>query len=136
MKQKINSRNKDELIAQSKGLKKIHTECYEKEPLKIEPYLLELNLADARVIFRRNFQLLQSVQLNFKNDPKFRAGGYLCIQCLALDPQVRHLDSQDALLDECQANRDLHVKYNLNDLQQEASFYREITERRNQLSGG
>ena len=74
--------------------------------------------------------------MNFKNDPKYKSGNYLCIQCLALVPEVRHEDSQEALLDECQANGDLRQKYNLKDIQQEAKYYLEVLERRNQLSGG
>ena len=63
-------------------------------------------------------------------------GNYICIQCLALVPEVRHQDSQEALLGECEANRDLRQKYNLRDIQQEADFYKDILERRNQLGEG
>ena len=136
IKQKISSHNKDELIITSKGYKKINTEEYKNGPLVMKQYLKELNLASARIIFRRNCRLLQSVQLNFKSDPRYKSGNYLCIQCLALVPEVRHQDSQEALLGECEANRDLRQKYNLRDIQQEADFYKDILERRNQLGEG
>ena len=66
MKDKIHSRNKEELILQGKEYKKINIEDYKTQPFVIKPYLNKLNLRDSRVIFRRNCQLLQSVQLNFK----------------------------------------------------------------------
>ena len=136
MKQKISFRNKDELIITSQGYKKINTEDYKDGPLDMKQYIKDLNLASARIIFRRNCRLLQSVQLNFKSDPRYKSGNYLCIQCLALVHEVRHQDSQEALLGECEANSDLRQKYNLRDIQQEADFYKDILERRNQLGEG
>ena len=102
----------------------------------MQPYMKELNLPHSRVIYRRNCKLIQTVMMNFKSDPRYKSSDYLCIQCLDLVPEVRHQDSQEALRYYCPANSDLRMKYNLCDLKQEAAYYREIIERRNQLTGG
>ena len=123
IKQKIFALNKEELIFWSKDYKKINTEDYAKEPFKIKAYLGDLNLSDA-----------QSIKMNYKSS--YKSSNFLCSQCLVLDPEVKHEDTQEALLYDCQANSDLKMKYDISDLKQEAAFYREIIERRNQLSGG
>ena len=90
-----------------------------------------LNLQNARTIFRKNCKLLQTVKLNFKSDKIFQQDGYLCDDCSALNPPVFHKDGQEELLT-CLGNMDLRIGKNLSDPKLEAEYYRAIIERRTQ----
>ena len=79
--------------------------------------------------------MMQTVRLNFKSDKRFKAEGYLCPDCLSLDPQVSHPDHQDDLLT-CQGNSDLRLHRDLSDQKQEAEYYRDVIARRVQKYGG
>ena len=86
------------------------------------------------MIFRRTAGMLKTVAMNFKSDKRYKAEGFLCPDCLALDPPVNHLDTQEALFT-CQGNSDLRQGLDLNILTDEAKFYREITQRRSEKYG-
>ena len=132
---KIQEENHQYLLQWSQSYKKVNTEKYANKPLKIQPYLLNLNLQDARTIFHRNCYFLPCVRLNFKSDKKNKSEGYLCPDCLAIDPPVSHPDHQDSLLS-CLGNSDLRVGRDMTNLKEEAAYYREIISRRTQRFGG
>ena len=135
IKSKIETENQRYLLEWSKSYKKVETKNYENKPLKMQSYLMSLNLRDSRVIFRRNCYFLPCVRLNFKSDKKYKSEGYLCPDCLALDPSVSHPDHQDGLLS-CLGNSDLRVGRDLTNLKQEAAYYRDVISRRTQRYGG
>ena len=97
-------------------------------------HILNLNLKDARVIFRRNASMLQTVRYNFKSNLRYKAENYLCPDCLHLDPQVKHADTQEQLLS-CRGNLDLRHGKILGELKDEAVYYREIIQRSVQMYG-
>ena len=101
----------------------------------MSPYLKNLSLHDSRVLFRKNAYMLKTVRLNFKSDKRYKAEGYLCPDCLSLDPPVSHPDHQDELLT-CQGNSDLRLNRDLSNQIHEAAYYRELIARRIQKYGG
>ena len=79
--------------------------------------------------------MLKTVRTNFKSDNRYKAEGYLCPDCLILNPSVRHQDTQEALAT-CQGNSDLRQGLQLSNLKQEAEYYQKIMTRRIQKFGG
>ena len=135
MKAKISIKNSEELFQWSEGYKKINLDCYNRHDLKIKEYMKTLNLKNARMIFRRNCGMIQTVRANFKNDKKFKSERYLCPDCRHLEPPVSHVDQQD-LLTSCEGNRDLREGLELSDLSQLAEYFRRVIERRTERYGG
>ena len=135
MKEKIKLKNFQDLLKQSERYKKIDTELYRTKAPEMKSYLKTLNLEDARILFRKNSFMLKTVRYNFKSDKHYKAEGYLCPDCLALDPPVSHPDNQEELLT-CQGNLDLRLNRDMSDQKHEARYYRELIERRIQNHGG
>ena len=135
MKLKMKKKNFQDLLQWSKKYKKVDTEMYSNKSHEMGSYLKNLNLNDSRVIFRKNCYMLQTVRLNYKSNTRYKAEGYLCPDCLSLNPPVSHPDHQDELLT-CQGNSDIRLKWDLSDQKQEAAFYRECIARRIQKYGG
>ena len=134
MKMKIARKNTDELFEWSKGYKKINLDSYEVD-LKIKDYLKTLSLKNARMIFRQNCRLIQTIRTNFKSDKRYLSEKYLCPDCRHLETPVTHVDEQD-LLTSCEGNRDLRDGLDLRDLSQLAEYFRRVIDRRNQRYGG
>ena len=135
MKAKIAMKNAENLFQWSEGYKKVNLECYNRCDLKIKEYMKTLNLKNARMIFRRNCGMIQTVRSIFKTDKKFKAEKYLCPDCRHLEPPVSHLDQQD-LLTTCEGNRDLREGLQLSELSQLAEYFRRVIDRRNERYGG
>ena len=75
------------------------------------------------------------MRLNWKN--QYRNEGYGCVDCLALDPPVRHPDYQDVLVTPaCQGNSDLRQGRDMKDKRMQAHFLIDMIARRNTRYGG
>ena len=135
MKSKLAIKNAEDLFQWGVNYKKINLENYNKNDLKMKSYLKDLSLKNARVIFRRNCGMIQTVRTNFKNDKRYKSERYLCPDCRHLEPPVSHTDKQD-LLTSCVGNRDLREGLELSDLSQLAEYFRRVIERRTQRYGG
>ena len=135
IRKKMLVQNFEDLSDRAKGLKKVNIENYDKSEFKLKDYFKSLNLQSSRIIFRRNSHMLKTVRTNFKSDKKYKAEGFLCPDCLTLDPPVSHQDTQEALAT-CQGNSDLRQGLDLSQLKQEADYYQSIITRRTQKFGG
>ena len=135
VKRQIKSKNSKELVELSRGYKKIKTEEYENCDLQIKDYLLSLNLSDARILFRYECELVQTIHMNFKSHRRYKEENYLCPDCLTLDPPVSHTDSQEALLS-CDGNSDLRRGLNLGNQKHLATYLKAVVSRRNLKHGG
>ena len=135
MKMSMKKKNFQDLLQWSMKYKKVDTEIYRSKPYEMGSYLKNLNLHDSRILFRKNCYMLQTVRLNFKSNKRYKAEGYLCPDCLSLDPPVSHPDHQDELLT-CQGNSDIRLNRDLSEPKQEAAFYRELIAKRTQKYGG
>ena len=99
----------------------------------MKEYLRRMNLHDSRVLFRYDFKLLQSIQMNQKSNKRYRENSYRCIDCLSVSPPVSHPDSQEALVSEvCQGNSDLRAGRRLSQPKELAMFLRAVISRRNE----
>ena len=135
IRKKMLVQNFEDLSDHAKGLKKVNIENYDKSEFKLKDYFKSLNLQSSRIIFRRNSHMLKTVRTNFKSDKKYKAEGFLCPDCLTLDPPVSHQDTQEALAT-CQGNSDLRQGLDLSQLKQEADYYQSIITRQTQKFGG
>ena len=106
IKQRIKQKNLNDLIKWSETYKKINTEEVKRRSMEMTPYMKRMNLKESRVIFRKSCSLLHTVRMNWKR--KYQDDHLDCVDCLELDPPVRHPDTQDALLSSlCLGNNDL-----------------------------
>ena len=80
----IRKKNFEELIEESRKYKEINTNDYKLEDFQMKDYLKKVSLHDFRVLFRYDFQLLQSIQMNQKSNKRFKENRYRCIDCLSL----------------------------------------------------
>ena len=93
IKERIHSKNKDQLLNEMKNYKKIDYEKMKEEGYGEKPYLYNMTVSEARTFFAYRCSMLRTIKMNFKNKKEFRDtdGGFLC-EC------GEHLDSQSALL--------------------------------------
>ena len=73
VKSKLSIQNAEDLFHWGANYKKINLESYNKNELKMKSYLKDLSLKNARVIFRRNCGMIQTVRYNFKNDQRYKS---------------------------------------------------------------
>ena len=101
----------------------------------MQNYVKKLNLAKARLIFRKNCGFLKTFRMNFKNEKRYKNLGFECPDCMYLNPPVSHTDHQD-FLTSCKGNEDLRTDLNLRDISQLAKYIRRVIERRIQRGDG
>ena len=97
IKKMVEEKNWNDLIRWSEKYSKIKPEEVKKKKVSPSTYMKTLNLTESRVLFRRSSSILHTVRMNWKNDKRFREEGYDCIDCLSIEPPVRHPDHQDIL---------------------------------------
>ena len=60
--------NKDDLLNQMKGSKKLMVEKLKAESFSVKAYLWQLNIEDARLRFKINSGMTPTVKMNFQSD--------------------------------------------------------------------
>ena len=85
VKEIVFKRNKDNLVQMSKKYKKVGPDSIPPGPLKMKSYFNELSISDSRLRFKIAAKMTPRVACNFKNDPRFKLAGWLCVGC----PQAR-----------------------------------------------
>ena len=135
MKSLLAKKNYEDILEWGREYKKINLESYDRQEFTMKEYLKTLNLKNARMIFRRNCGMIQTVRSNFKNDKRYKSEKYLCPDCRHLEIPVSHVDQQD-LLTTCEGNRDLREGLELSNLSQLAEYFRRVIDRRTQRYGG
>ena len=84
----ILEKNKDDLIKMSQKYKKINLN-YETEPTTQYHILHELNVEDARMLFKIRSNMVPSIQMNFPNDKNCTSNMWVCVGCkVCLDTQT------------------------------------------------
>ena len=136
IKKMVEEKNWNDLIRWSEKYSKIKPEEVKKKKVSPSTYMKTLNLTESRVLFRRSSSILHTVRMNWKNDKRFREEGYDCIDCLSLEPPVRHPDHQDILVTSvCQGNRDLREGRLMSRERDIAHFFLDLIARRNDKYG-
>ena len=133
MKQKVQEKNWKDLLQWAEQYKKINIEDVKKK-MKMKTmnsYMRNLNLQQSRILFRKSSSILHTVRLNWKN--KYKNEGYDCIDCLSLEPPVRHPDHQDILMTPvCKGNSDLRIGRAMDSERGQAQFLIDLIARRNE----
>ena len=84
----ILEKNKDDLIKMSQKYKKINFN-YETDLTTRHHFLHELNVEDARMLFKIWSNMVPLIQMNFPNDKNFTSNMWLCVGCkVCLDTQT------------------------------------------------
>ena len=84
----IFDKNKDDLIKMSRRYKKISFDS-ETDLETRHHFLHDLNVRDARMLFKIRSCMVPSIQMNFPSDKKFTANSWLCVGCNgSLDTQT------------------------------------------------
>ena len=72
--------NKDELFSMSQKYKKI--EFDRKEDFRVRhSFLREMNVHDARMLFKIRTQMVPTIQMNFPSDRAYTANNWTCSAC-------------------------------------------------------
>ena len=104
VKDEIYQINKEELIRDSICLKKIGYTREDK--FRRQSYLSEMNVLDARLMFKIRTNMVPTVQMNFMSDAGFEENLWTCSGCSILR------DTQDHVL-KCPAYSDIRIGLNL-----------------------
>ena len=73
--------NEDDLLVQIKQYKKLDFNELKAEKCEMKKYMTDLNLFNARLRFKIRAQMTPTIQMNFKNDPVFKANLWVCLGC-------------------------------------------------------
>ena len=88
IKQIVLDKNKDDLIEMSRKYKKINFDS-ETDLNTRHHFMHELNVDDARMLFKIRSNMVPSIQMNFPNDKTFTSNMWLCVGCkVCLDTQT------------------------------------------------
>ena len=119
------------------------------EDFEVKPYFKMLNLQQSRLFFKIRCQNTPTIKYNFKNDPKFRAEGWICSDCMmdfcaakftsgmisskvGNKHKMGYLDTQDHVMFQCDANVDLRKNKDLlNNPVECVQFFQQVIQRRN-----
>ena len=100
----------------------------ELEHCELKDYMVSLNLFNARLKFKIRAQMTPTIQMNFRNDPVFKANSWMCLGC---DRQTE--DTQNHVLD-CIGYADLREGKDFNCDKDLVSFFAAVITRRMTVS--
>ena len=130
MNRKIIEKNRNELLEQTKGYKKICFQQLSEEDYEIKPYLFKLNLRQAQLRLKLRASMTPTVRMNFKNDPQFARELWVCPDCRDPGSAMGSPGTEVHIMTTCPANEALRVKKDLSDDRQLVEFFTEVINRR------
>ena len=105
-----------------------------KEHCELKSYMVNLNLHDARIRFKIRAQMTPTIQMNFKNDPAFKANLWTCSGC---NPRTKHTVTEQTRTDDtqshvliCDSYADLRKDKDLSDDKDLVDFFVAVISRR------
>ena len=125
--QKICEKNRYDLLEKIRppAYKKLDFETLSAEKFERKEYLDKLNLADARLRFSLRAKMTKTVQMNFKNDRKYKQNQWKCQDC-----QIP--DTQDHIV-RCPAYQSLRADKDLSNDKDLVSYFRKVIKIREKL---
>ena len=125
--QKTHEKNRDDLLEKIRppAYKKLDFETISAEKFERKEYLDKLNLADARLRFSLRAKMTKTVQMNFKNDRKYKQNQWKCQDC-----QIP--DTQDHIV-RCPAYQQLRIDKDLNNDKDLVAYFRKVIKIREKL---
>ena len=114
---KIREMNRDDILQQmKKPYKKISYVDHMDQELQLQPYLVSLNISDARLRFKLKTGMTPTVRMNFPSDPEFSRQLWTCPGCSEGKPDqdivVGYRDTQTHILS-CEGYEDLRENKDL-----------------------
>ena len=104
------------------------------EHCELKSYMVNLNLHDARMRFKIRAQMTPTIQMNFKNDPAFKANLWTCSGCY---PRTKHTVTEQTRTDDtqshvliCDSYADLRKDKDLSDDKDLVDFFVAVISRR------
>ena len=76
-------------------IKKLDYATLNEEKFETKEYFKSLNLPDVRLKFVLRSKMTKTVQMNFKNDPRFTCNGWKCVDCDVPDTQDHIISYKD-----------------------------------------
>ena len=134
VKRKIIEKNKNELLEQAKGYKKICSQQLSEEVYEVKPYLYKLNLRQSQMRLKLRASMTPTVRMNFKNDPQFTRELWVCPDCRDPGSAVGSPDTESHIMTTCPANEALREKKDFSDDRQLVDFFMEVINRRQSCS--
>ena len=126
--------NEDDLLNQIRNYKKLEYSDLKKEHCELKSYMVNLNLHDARMRFKIRAQMTPTIQMNFKNDPAFKANLWTCSGCY---PRTKHTVTEQTRTDDtqshvliCDSYADLRKDKDLSDDKDLVDFFVAVISRR------
>ena len=124
--------NEDDLLVQSKTYKKLDFNAMKAEHCEMKSYMTNLNLHHARLRFKIRAQMTPTIQMNFKNDPVFKANLWTCLGCDRRNKDRLAPATQDtqAHVLSCVGYADLRMDKDLSDDKDLVEYFSAVIKRR------
>ena len=148
MKRHFFIKNKSDILSFSRKYKKVNYDELCNDDFKIKPYFKSLNLNQARLKFKLNSRMTNTVANNYRRDPKFKKIAYNCIGCIEQNrvqvneteqnqtennqtnpKQTQILDTEEHI-SVCLSYADLRIGRNLNETTDLVSYFQAVIKRR------
>lgn len=130
VREKINEKNKNELLEEVKKYKKLSYEQLSKEEYERKPYLHMLTLINSQLRMKLRGMMTPTVRMNFKNDPLFAQEMWSCPDCRVPGSASGTPDTETHIMVACPANEALRGNRDLTNDRELAEFFRAVIERR------
>ena len=130
VKQKIKELNKSKLldIAKSKQYKKVNFNDLSCNDFKLKQYFKSLNIADSKLRFKIESQMVPSVKVNFQSDKKYAKELWACDSCL-LPGEIGFRDTQQHIK-VCRAFESLREGRDLTKDAELVAYFKEVMKAR------
>ena len=130
VKKYIATKNRNELLTESKKYKKLNHDELAQENFERKPYFYELNLENLRIMFKIKSQVVPTIRKNFSR--KYRDKSLECPSCRNLNPSpsIPAKDTQHHLITECPAFTDIRNEKDMGNDKDLAEFFKAIIQHR------
>ena len=117
-------KNENELRKDLEGSKKAKE--FRNEPFETKSYFTELNLIEARLLFKQRSKMMRYIKMNFANDPVYRKEMWKCNGCSSIDIQSHIMW--------CPSFESLRENLNLDDNKDLAKYFQEVLKIRSKFT--
>ena len=126
--------NKARVLQKMIGYKKINYEKHLNEPYQLQPYLKNLNIADARLRYKLKTHMTPTIMMNFPSDVKFSEQLWTCTGCGngsdKADGQAGDRRDTQTHIMICPGYADLRMDKNLGEDQDLVRYFSQVIKKR------
>ena len=121
--------NKEDILNQTKGSKKLPVDQMKSEPFSMKSYLSEMNMEDARLRFKINSGMTPTVKMNFQSDPGYAEDMWRCSGCLTENNPMGNRDTQRHIM-VCPGYEDYRQDKNLSEDKDIVEYFKQVIDHR------